>query len=112
MSANLSVDDQKKESLANEILAYHDELNRRIRSLNDVVDRVQTGWKGSAGLQYDTVQRDVNEHLRKISFRLNQLEEGMRMSIKGFNEEEQQRISEIRNVGSSEGGGSKILGMA
>ncbi|MCB5182310.1 MULTISPECIES: WXG100 family type VII secretion target [Streptomyces] len=98
---NLQVDDQKKVKLAGEINTYHTELSSRIGKLNDVVDRIQAGWKGAAGKEFDVLQRGVNENLKKIKDRLMDLEEAMRMSVQGFNAEEEQRIAEIRKVNSS-----------
>ncbi|MGW1764377.1 WXG100 family type VII secretion target [Streptomyces sp. NPDC002073] len=115
MAMNLQVDDVRKQKLAGEINAYHTELSSRINALNDVVDRIQAGWKGAASQEYDQLQRGVNQHLAKIKSKLIELEEAMRLSVKGFNAEEQQRIADIRRVGASgeEGGGntSSILTM-
>ncbi|MFJ5550467.1 WXG100 family type VII secretion target [Streptomyces sp. NPDC093225] len=103
MAFNLAVDDAKKQKLADEILSYHTELSNRITRLNDVVDRIQEGWEGAASQEYDVLQRGVNDHLRKIKQKLQELEDAMRMSVKGFTAEEQQRIAEIRRVNDSDG---------
>ncbi|MBW5483171.1 WXG100 family type VII secretion target [Streptomyces bambusae] len=101
MAMNLQVDDQKKVKLAGEINTYHTELTNRIGKLNDVVDRIQAGWQGAASKEFDVLQRGVNENLKKIKDRLVDLEDAMRMSVQGFNAEEEQRIAEIRKVNNS-----------
>ncbi|MCP3821143.1 WXG100 family type VII secretion target [Streptomyces sp. A3M-1-3] len=109
---NLNVTTSDHDGLAGEIDNLQQKLDDRIRALNSVVDRIQAGWKGAAGKEYDTLQRGVNEHARKIQVRLVELEETMRMSSKGFTEEEQQRIAELRRLDDTRAGESKILGMA
>ncbi|MFJ6940890.1 WXG100 family type VII secretion target [Streptomyces sp. NPDC101132] len=114
MAMNLAVDDVKKQKLADEIFSYHTELSTRIGRLNDVVDRIQAGWQGAASQEYDSLQRGVNEHLNKIKAKLIELEDAMRMSVKGFTAEEQQRIADIRRVNADQGAGggrSAILDM-
>ncbi|MCB5169961.1 WXG100 family type VII secretion target [Streptomyces bambusae] len=101
MVMHLQVDDVSKLRLAGEIAAYHAELSSRINALNDVVDRIQTGWRGAAGQEYDQLQRGVNQHLAKIKGKLAELEQAVRMSVRGFSAEEQQRIADIRRVTAS-----------
>ncbi|MET3987502.1 WXG100 family type VII secretion target [Streptomyces sp. NPDC051555] len=108
MAMNLQVDDEKKVKLADEINTYHSDLSGRINRLNDVVDRIQAGWQGAASKEYDVLQRGVNDNMNKIKQRLIELEDAMRMSVKGFTAQEQERIAEIRKVG---GNTSSILGV-
>ncbi|MER7761745.1 WXG100 family type VII secretion target [Streptomyces sp. NPDC097619] len=103
MAMNLQVDEAEKQRLAGEISTFHAELTGRISALNDVVDRIQAGWKGAAGQQYDALQRGVNDHLTKIRGKLVELEEAMRLSARGFTAEEQQRIADIRRLATETG---------
>lgn len=99
MSVNYS--DSDLTHLANEIRDFHMDVSKRVSSLNTVVDMIQGGWKGAAGKEFDTVQRGVNQHLKKLQDNLVDLEEVMRMSVKGFSAHEQERVSEIRKVDNS-----------
>ncbi|WP_030544423.1 WXG100 family type VII secretion target [Streptomyces albus] len=108
---NLAVNDDNQLILAGRIDAFQHELQNRIRSLNDVVDRIQAGWKGAASQEYDSVQRGVNENLKRILVRLVQLEEAMRLGVKGFTADEQERVQQLRQMGETGAGQSKILDM-
>ncbi|MFD7136032.1 WXG100 family type VII secretion target [Streptomyces sp. NPDC059894] len=99
MSVNYS--DAELTDLANKIRDFHTNVSERVTSLNRVVDMIQAGWKGAASKEFDTVQRGVNQNLKKLQDNLVDLEEVMRMSVKGFSAQEQERISEIRKVDNS-----------
>ncbi|GAA3759723.1 WXG100 family type VII secretion target [Streptomyces tremellae] len=107
---NVTADDQT--DLANRIQNFHEELQRRITSLNSVVDRIQGGWAGAASKAYDTAQKDLNIRLRKMRSDLVELEQIMRMSADGFTNEEQERIRTFRQMDDTPAGQSAILGMA
>ncbi|MFC9084735.1 WXG100 family type VII secretion target, partial [Streptomyces sp. NPDC057062] len=83
-----------------------------VTSINAVVEMIQAGWQGAAGKEFDSVQRGVNQHLKKIQDDLVDLEDVMRMSVKGFSEHEQQRVTEIRQVDNSYQVTSRITDLA
>ncbi|MFD6434560.1 WXG100 family type VII secretion target [Streptomyces venezuelae] len=99
MSVDYSNDDLTK--LADRIRNFHMDVSKRVTSLNTVVDMIQAGWKGAAGKEFDTLQRGVNQHLKKLQDNLVDLEDVMRMSVKGFDGHEQERIAQIRKVDNS-----------
>ncbi|MCA1218309.1 WXG100 family type VII secretion target [Streptomyces sp. 8L] len=107
---NVTADDQT--DLAGRIQNFHEELQRRITSLNAVVDRIQGGWKGAASQAYDGAQRDLNTRMTKMRSDLVELEQIMRMSAHGFTNEEQDRIKTFRQMDDTTAGQSAILGMA
>ncbi|MEH0473205.1 WXG100 family type VII secretion target [Streptomyces sp. B21-097] len=110
----MSVDfsDAELTDLANKIREFHHNVSDRVTSLNRVVDMIQGGWKGAAGKEFDSVQQSVNQHLRKLQDNLVDLEEVMRMSVKGFTAQEQDRISDIRKVDNSYEVKSRITDLA
>ncbi|MFH9009749.1 WXG100 family type VII secretion target [Streptomyces sp. NPDC017943] len=110
----MSVDysDQDLTDLADKIRDFHRDVSSRVTSLNTVVDMIQAGWQGAAGKEFDAVQRGVNQHLRKLQDNLVDLEDVMRMSVKGFSEHEQSRVSEIRKVDNSYQVSSRITDLA
>ncbi|GAA2455762.1 WXG100 family type VII secretion target [Streptomyces sp. NPDC051041] len=110
MSVNYS--DSDLTDLADKIRDFHTDVSSRVTSLNAVVDMIQGGWQGAAGKEFDTVQRGVNQHLKKLQDNLVDLEEVMRMSVKGFSANEQERISEIRKVDNSYQVTSRITDLA
>jgi WXG100 family type VII secretion target len=112
MSKDLNVTVEEQAGLANQIQSFHNELQSRITSLNGVVDRVQSGWQGAAGKEYDAVQQRLNDRLRSMRVELVKLEETMRMSASGFSRQEDERIASFRRMDDSSGGRSSILGMA
>ncbi|WP_329455329.1 WXG100 family type VII secretion target [Streptomyces sp. NBC_01497] len=112
MSQDLNVTADDQTDLAGRIQNFHDELQRRITSLNAVIDRIQGGWKGAASQAYDTAQKDLNARLRAMRVDLIELEQIMRMSAHGFTNEEQERIKTFRQMDDTVSGQSAILGMA
>ncbi|MFI8190293.1 WXG100 family type VII secretion target [Streptomyces sp. NPDC085946] len=110
MSVNYS--DSDLTDLADKIRDFHMDVSSRVTSLNTVVDMIQAGWQGAAGKEFDTVQRGVNQHLKKLQDNLVDLEEVMRMSVKGFSTHEQERVSEIRKVDNSYQVTSRITDLA
>ncbi|MEU9356066.1 WXG100 family type VII secretion target [Streptomyces griseoloalbus] len=110
MSVNYS--DSDLTDLADKIRDFHTDVSSRVTSLNSVVDMIQAGWQGAAGKEFDTVQRGVNQHLKKIQDDLVDLEEVMRMSVKGFTAHEQERVTEIRRVDNSYQVTSRITDLA
>ncbi|MFB8248828.1 WXG100 family type VII secretion target [Streptomyces sp. NPDC001046] len=110
----MSVDysDQDLTDLADKIRDFHRDVSSRVTSLNTVVDMIQSGWQGAAGKEFDAVQRGVNQHLKKLQDNLVDLEDVMRMSVKGFSEHEQSRVSEIRKVDNSYQVSSRITDLA
>jgi WXG100 family type VII secretion target len=107
---NVTAEDQT--DLANRIQGFQEELQRRIVSLNSVVDRIQAGWQGAASKEYDRVQNDLNLRLKNMRVELVKLEEIMRMSANGFTQTEQDRIASFRKMDNSPQGQSAILNMA
>nr|WSZ98811.1 WXG100 family type VII secretion target [Streptomyces sp. NBC_00857] len=112
MSKDLNVTGDDQVGLAGKIQGFHDELQRRINSLNGVVDTIQAGWKGAASNEFNRVQSDLNLRLRNMRVELVKLEEIMRMSADGFTQQEQDRIQSFRKMDDSSSGKSAILGMA
>ena len=110
MSVNYS--NAQLTQLANDIGKFHHDVSDRVGSLNRVVDMIQGGWQGAAGKEFDAVQQGVNQHLRKLQDNLVELEKVMRMSVDGFDSEEQARISEIRKVDHSYDVKSRITDLA
>ena len=112
MSKSIDVKDQELIALANQIRDFHVEVSRRVTSLNTVVDMIQGGWQGAAGKEFDTVQRGVNQNLKKLQDNLVDLEEVMRLSVGDFTEQEQERIAHIRKVDNSQESQSQVTGPA
>ncbi|MBD0840173.1 MULTISPECIES: WXG100 family type VII secretion target [unclassified Streptomyces] len=98
--------------LADKIRDFHTQVSDRVTSLNKVVDMIQAGWQGTAGKEFDSVQRGVNQHLKKLQDNLVDLESVMRMSAGGFVSQEQERVAEIRQVDNSYQVKSRIVDLA
>jgi WXG100 family type VII secretion target len=99
--------------LSGKIQAFQNNLNDRIGDLNRVVDLIQGGWKGAASQQYDAVQTQLNKKLRSVQQDLENLQNLVRMSADGFDEEERRRMSSFSSMENAKGGAgnSAILGM-
>jgi len=110
--SDLKVTASELSSLITDLDTMQSTLQKRIDSMNNVVDRIETGWKGSAAGAYNHLQRDVNETARRLRERLVIIEEAMKMSRDGFDREEMDQMQEFKKLQQMEGGQSKILDMA
>ncbi|MGI5403293.1 WXG100 family type VII secretion target [Streptomyces sp. CA-135486] len=112
MSGNqdLNVTSSEITGLSGKIDKFQTELNSRITSLNGVVDRIQAGWKGAASQEYDRTQADLNRRLRNVQRDLENLQNLVKMSADGFDNQETERIQSFRKMEATKGS-SAILGM-
>ncbi|MGW1885240.1 WXG100 family type VII secretion target [Streptomyces sp. NPDC001970] len=109
MSKDLNVTTSELVSLAGKVQTLQSEINARITSLNGVVDRIQAGWQGAAMQAYDATQANLNRRLRGVQQDLENLENLIKMSADGFDEEEQRRIRSFTAAEGGNGGQSAIL---
>ncbi|MET9422953.1 MULTISPECIES: WXG100 family type VII secretion target [unclassified Streptomyces] len=106
---NLDVTTGDITELSGKIQNFSIELNSRITSLNGVVDRIQAGWQGAASQQYDQVQTQVNRRLSNLQQSLENLQNIVKMSADGFDEEERKRMSSFAGMENAKGNTSAIL---
>ncbi|MEU3964514.1 WXG100 family type VII secretion target [Streptomyces buecherae] len=113
MAGNLKVTEAELTQLINDLDLMESSLENKIRALNGVVDRIESGWKGSAAGAYNQLQSGVNLHARKIRELLVLIEQAMKMSRDGFSQQELDQLQKFKNMQGGEGGGqSRILDMA
>ncbi|MEU9981321.1 WXG100 family type VII secretion target [Streptomyces sp. NPDC050856] len=109
---DLNVTSSELVALAGKVQTLQDELNGRITSLNGVVDRIQAGWQGAASKAYDVTQENLNRRLRGMQQSLENLENLIKISADGFDEEESRRLRSFTSMEQSNGANqSAILGI-
>lgn len=111
-SNRLKVEEQELTQLIKDLDLMEKSLDNQIRELNGVAERVASGWKGSAAMAYTNLQREVNETTRRLRSRLIVIEESMKNSRDGFNQQEMDQMQQFKRMQQDDGGQSKILGMA
>jgi len=95
--------------LSGKINNFSLEVERRIGDMNRVVDTIQGGWQGAASQQYDTVQSNLNRKLKGLQQDLENLQNLVRMSADGFDEQERQRMASFAKMENANGRSSAIL---
>ncbi|WP_069814862.1 WXG100 family type VII secretion target [Streptomyces sp. TP-A0874] len=111
-TGKLDVSSSELDQLVKDLDTMQDMLDEKIRSLNAVVDRIEGGWKGSAAGAYNELQRNVNNHARSIREKLVIVEEAMKMSRDGFDQQELDQLQQFQKLQAEPGGQSKILDLA
>jgi WXG100 family type VII secretion target len=117
--SDLQTSAQDQTGLATKIDTFSSEVASHIRSLNNVVNLIEDGWKGSAHGEYNSLQTSLNDQLQSMQRHLADLRDIMRMSANGFSNQESEQLHKFRsmqgNVGPAghDGGiaGSAILSM-
>ncbi|MEW2086062.1 MULTISPECIES: WXG100 family type VII secretion target [unclassified Streptomyces] len=99
--------------LSGKIQHFETTLGERIRDLNRVVDLIQGGWKGAASAQYDITQAELNKKLSSVKRDLENLQNLVKMSADGFDEQERERMSSFAKMENAhtKANESAILGM-
>ncbi|WP_327326420.1 WXG100 family type VII secretion target [Streptomyces sp. NBC_01210] len=99
--------------LSTKIQNFQDNLRDRIKDLNRVVDLIQGGWKGAASAQYDITQSELNRKLSSVQRDLENLQNLVKMSADGFDEQERERMSSFAKMENAhtKANESAILGM-
>ncbi|MFI1400876.1 WXG100 family type VII secretion target [Streptomyces sp. NPDC020681] len=95
--------------LSGKVDKFQLELGQRITSLHGVVDRIENGWKGSASGAYNTTQAEVNKQLRNVQRDLENLQNLLKMSADGFDEQEQERLRSFTSMPDPAPGNSSAI---
>lgn len=111
-NGKLKIEGQELRTLIRDLDTMEKSLESQIKDLRSTADTVAAGWKGTAASAYMTLQNDVNETTRRLRMRLIAIEEAMKMSADGFDEQEMEEMRRFKNLGGDEAGQSKILDMA
>ncbi|MGA4842429.1 WXG100 family type VII secretion target [Streptomyces sp. G45] len=84
--------------LADDLDDMQEYLNRQVRRMDGIVDRIETGWRGPAARDYRALHREAAEDAVRIREVMKRLEQAVRMSRDGFTELELDLLSRFRAV--------------
>jgi WXG100 family type VII secretion target len=84
--------------LADDLEGMQDHLDRQIRRMDAIVDRIEAGWRGPAGTAYRTFHRAAAEDAVRIRDVMRHLEQAVRLSRNGFTEKELDVLQQMRSI--------------
>ncbi|MFF8266081.1 WXG100 family type VII secretion target [Streptomyces sp. NPDC016562] len=101
INADLNVSEDGLTKLADDMDSMQRYLDRQVRRMDAVVDRIEAGWKGETGAAYRALHRAAAEDTVRIREILVVLEKAVRMSRDGFTQQELDTLQAFRRVHSA-----------
>ncbi|ARE74551.1 MULTISPECIES: WXG100 family type VII secretion target [Streptomyces] len=101
IDADLNVSEDGLTKLADDMDSMQRYLDRQVRRMDAVVDRIEAGWRGETGSAYRALHRAAAEDTVRIREILVVLEQAVRMSRNGFTQQELDTLQSFRGVHSS-----------
>ncbi|CAL9478975.1 WXG100 family type VII secretion target [Streptomyces sp. enrichment culture] len=95
---DLRVSAPKLTRLANDLHDMQDHLDKQVRRMDALVDRIEAGWQGPAATTYRKFHRAAAEDAVRIREVMKHLEQAVRLSRDGFSEEDLAVLARIRAV--------------
>lgn len=83
------------------ISSVNSSIQGEIRRLQQVIDTITSGWKGSAATAYNNLQGQVNQDATKINQILNDIKEAIDATTKNYSASEDEQRSTIQNIAAS-----------
>ncbi|MBB4711862.1 WXG100 family type VII secretion target [Streptomyces luteogriseus] len=84
--------------LAEDLDDMQGHLDRQVRRMDAIVDRVEAGWRGPAGAAYRAFHQAAAEDAVRIRDVMRHLEQAVRLSRDGFSEKELDVLQQMRSV--------------
>ncbi|MEU8618124.1 WXG100 family type VII secretion target [Streptomyces sp. NPDC048623] len=97
-NADLSVSEDSLTKLAGELDEMQQFLEKQVRGMDEVVDRIAAGWQGPTATAYRSLHRGVAEDAVRIRQVMVLLEAAMRASRDGFTEQELDLLGRLRQM--------------
>ncbi|MEU5160476.1 WXG100 family type VII secretion target [Streptomyces sp. NPDC020875] len=96
--ADLRASSRKLTQLADDLDAMQGHLDKQIKRMDAVVDRIEKGWRGPAATAYRSFHRAAAEDAVRIREVIRHLEQAVRLSRDGFTEQELEVLAEMRSI--------------
>jgi WXG100 family type VII secretion target len=84
--------------LAKDLDDMQDHLDRQVKRMDEIVDRIEAGWQGPAATAYREFHRAAAEDAVRIRDVMKQLEEAVRLSRDGFSADDLHVLEQINRV--------------
>ncbi|MGW8378823.1 WXG100 family type VII secretion target [Streptomyces sp. ODS28] len=84
--------------LAGDLGDMQDHLDRQIKRMDELVDRIEAGWRGPAATAYRNFHRAAAEDAVRIREVMKRLAQAVRMSRDGFSVSDMHVLEQMRRV--------------
>ncbi|WP_327324036.1 WXG100 family type VII secretion target [Streptomyces sp. NBC_01210] len=89
---------EKLKKLANDLDTMQEYLNRQVRRMDEIVDRIEAHWRGPAAEAYRSRHRGAAEDAVRIREVMKVLAQAVRLSEGGFTAQELDTLRQFRRV--------------
>jgi WXG100 family type VII secretion target len=97
-STDLRVSSQDLAKLANDLDDMQDHLDKQVRRMDELVDRIEAGWRGPAATSYREFHRATAKDAVRIREAMKGLEQAVRMSRDGFSADDLHVFEQMRRI--------------
>ncbi|PCG82949.1 WXG100 family type VII secretion target [Streptomyces sp. WZ.A104] len=94
----LRVKTDRLTDLADDLDGMQDYLDKQVKRMDVVVDRIEAGWRGPAAQAYRDLHRGAAEDAVRIRLVIQALEQAVRFSRDGFSEQELDVMAQLRKI--------------
>jgi WXG100 family type VII secretion target len=84
--------------LAGDLDDMQDHLDKQVRRMDSIVDRIEAGWRGPAATAYREFHRAATEDTVRIREVMKLLEQAVRMSRDGFSANDIEVLEQMRKI--------------
>ncbi|MFJ9244439.1 WXG100 family type VII secretion target [Streptomyces sp. NPDC101776] len=84
--------------LAGDLDDMQDHLDKQVRRMDAIVDRIEAGWRGPAATAYREFHRAATEDAVRIREVMKLLEQAVRMSRDGFSAHDIEVLEQMRKI--------------
>ncbi|MEU6178901.1 WXG100 family type VII secretion target [Streptomyces coeruleorubidus] len=95
---DLRVSSQDLTKLADDLDDMQVHLDKQVRRMDAIVDRIEAGWRGPAATAYRGFHRAAAEDAVRIREVIRHLEQAVRLSRDGFTEQELDLMAQLRSI--------------
>ncbi|MEU3936116.1 WXG100 family type VII secretion target [Streptomyces sp. NPDC029044] len=95
---DLKVSSQDLTKLADDLDDMQNHLDKQVRRMDTIVDRIEAGWQGPAATAYREFHRAAAEDAVRIREVIRHLEQAVRLSRDGFTEQELDVMAQLRSI--------------
>ena len=95
---DLHVSSKDLTKLAGDLDDMRDHLDKQVKRMDSIVDRVEAGWRGPAATAYREFHRAATEDAVRIREVMKLLEQAVRMSRDGFSAHDIEVLEQMRRI--------------
>ncbi|MCX4611404.1 MULTISPECIES: WXG100 family type VII secretion target [Streptomyces] len=95
---DLRVSSKGLTKLAGDLGDMQDHLDKQVKRMDAIVDRIEAGWRGPAGTAYREFHRAATEDAVRIREVMKLLEGAVRLSRDGFSEHDLEVLEQMQRI--------------